>query len=110
MMAMTDIHIHKKIILKYVLNCNHGYHVYLAALNFIQNENLLGFYTKNTDVVCLLLGKINEAKDFFSYKEIEKKVCYCLTHEEIHKWLYDNISDEACLKFDNISIKFMEGM
>lgn len=58
-----------------------------------------------------MLDRINNTcSNIFKNKSIEEKVCYCLTHEEIHHWLNENIDSTICWKFDNIAFKFMEGM
>jgi hypothetical protein len=57
-----------------------------------------------------MLDRINSCEKYFESDDMAKRVCYCLTHEEIHHWLDENEDAIACWKFDNIAKKFMEGM
>lgn len=109
-MAITDIHINKNIIIKHVVDTSNVSVEF--AQDYVNNKlDMLGFYNMNSRHICLILDRINNANgNIFTYDKIEKKICYCLTHEEIHHWLNENIGSSACWNFDNISRKFMAGM
>ena len=109
-MAILNIHINKKIIIKHIVDTSHV-SVSFASHYVHEKTTMLGFYNLNSTHICLMLDRINDANTkTFKNKTIEEKVCYCLTHEEIHHWLNENIDSLACWKFDSIAFKFMEGM
>jgi hypothetical protein len=109
-MAITDIHINKKIIIKHIVDTSHV-SVSFASHYVHDKVAMLGFYNLNSTHICLMLDRINNTfSSIFKNKTMEEKVCYCLTHEEIHHWLNENIDSLTCWKFDNIAYKFMEDM
>lgn len=109
-MAITDIHINKKIIIKHIVDTSHV-SVSFASHYVHEKIAMLGFYNLNSTHICLMLDRINNTcGNIFKNKTMEEKVCYCLTHEEIHHWLNENIDSLTCWKFDNIAYKFMEDM
>jgi len=109
-MAITDIHVNKKKIIDHIIDTSNVSVNF--AIDYVNNKkDMLGFYNMNSRHICLFLDRINNTKGkLFKNKTLEKKVCYCLTHEEIHHWLNENIGSGACWAFDSIAYKFMEGM
>jgi hypothetical protein len=109
-MAITNIHINKKIIIKHLVDT---IHVSVSFANHYVHDKttMLGFYNLNSTHICLMLDRIADTLSIaFKHKSMEEKVCYCLTHEEIHHWLNENIDSLTCLKFDSMAYDFMEGM
>lgn len=108
-MAIIDIHINKKKIIQDILDSS-GVSVDIASDYVCGKKSMLGFYNLNSQHISLMLDRIATAGCVFNHKTMEERVCYCLTHEEIHHWLNENVGSLACWNFDNIAIKFMEGM
>lgn len=78
-------------------------------------EHALAFYAMRTRSICLYLQKTFMADKLFDgvnaqKKNFEERLCYILTHEEIHHWLCNNVGMMASTKFDNIAFKFMKEM
>jgi len=114
-MAIVKIHITKKEIMKCLTNGNGAREDNVDAIYNRVKAKTLGFYALTTKEICLYLDKI--ASDVILFdgiaareKTLEERVCYVITHEEIHNWLSENEGEHASRSFDNIAFKFMEEM
>ena len=114
-MAIVKIHVAKKEIIRSLMNGNGANVNNVDAMYDRVKSHSLGFYALATKEICLYLDKIANASILFDgigakEKTLEERVCYVITHEEIHDWLSENEGDRASRSFDNIAFKFMEEM
>jgi hypothetical protein len=114
-MAIVKIHITKKEIMKCLTNGNGAREDNVDAIYNRVKSKTLGFYALQTKEICLYLDKIADASILFDgvvakEKTLEERVCYVITHEEIHNWLLENEGEHASRSFDNIAFRYMKEM
>jgi hypothetical protein len=114
-MAIVKIHIAKKEIMRSLMNGNGANVNNVDAVYDRVKSRTLGFYALVTKEICLYLDKIADASILFDgvaakEKTLEERVCYVITHEEIHHWLSKNEGEQTSRSFDRIAFKFMEEM
>jgi len=114
-MAITKIHITKSAIIKCLMDGNGANKDNVDAHYNRIKAKTLGFYALTTKEICLYLDKI--ASDIILFdgvaareKTLEERVCYVLTHEEIHHWLNKYEGENASRLFDNIAFRYMKEM
>lgn len=80
-----------------------------AAIRYFYQETVLGFYSTKTHEICVYLDRIIDTC-LKREKSFEERLCYILTHEEIHHWLTGNEDQIITTQFDNIASEFMKDM
>lgn len=110
-MAITKIHIAKKNIMRCLVNNGANVNNVDAVYDRVKSRTL-GFYALVTKEICLYFDKIADDSILFNgvvakKKTLEERVCYVLTHEEIHNWLSNNEGEQTSRSFDFIAFKFM---
>lgn len=62
-----------------------------------------GAFVFNKNFIVINIKEIYRDCTEFHRNGFYKQICNCITHELVHKWLYDNISEDAMWQWDNIA-------
>lgn len=67
-----------------------------------------GAFVYNRNFIVINLKEIYRDCTEYYVNDFYKQICNCITHEYVHKWLYDNISEDAMWQWDNIAYTLRE--
>jgi hypothetical protein len=111
-MAITRIIIRRDSKLADILKCHF---CSLETAGKILRELLdtsFAIYSMQSHSIFLNLEQLSKKDEKFyepiKSKTLEERICFCLTHEEVHHWLLENEGCFPCIQFDNIARSFMK--